>query len=109
MVYNISMTPNLLYLTCANQAETDKIAQALLEKRLVVCVKKTPVNSDFLWQGKIDHGSEILLIMDSKEELFNQVEQEVKRLHSYDTPVLVAVPVTSRSAGVAEWMEKELK
>lgn len=80
------MTPNLLYLTCANQGEADKIVQALLEKRLVVCVKKMPVNSDFLWQGKIDHSSEILLIMDSKEELFGEVEKEVKRLHSYDTP-----------------------
>ena len=96
-------------MTCANQAEADKIAKALLEKRLVVCVKKTPVNSDFLWQGKIGHGSEILLIMDSKEELFAQVEQEVKRLHSYDTPNLVSVLVSRSSAGVAEWMRQELK
>lgn len=104
-----SMIPNLLYLTCANEAEAAKISQALLKKRLVVCVKKMPINSDFLWQGKIDHGSEILLIMDSKEELFSQVEQEVKRLHSYDTPNLVSVLVAQSSAGVAEWMEKELK
>jgi len=103
------MTPNLLFLTCANQEEADKIAKALLEKRLVVCVKKTPVNSDFLWQGKIDHSSEILLVMDSKEELFEQVEQEVKRLHSYDTPNLVSVLVSKSSSGIAEWLGQELK
>src|SRR3989338_9254644 len=103
------MTPNLLFLTCANQAEADKIAQSLLEKRLAVCVKKTPVNSDFLWQGKIDHASEILLMMDSSEELFDQVEQEVKRLHSYDTPNLVSVLVSHSSAGIPEWMKQELK
>lgn len=103
------MTPNLLYLTCADQAEADKIAQSLLEKRLVVCVKKMPVKSDFLWQGKIDHGSEILLIMDSSEELFDQVEQEVKRLHSYDTPNLVSVLISRSSAGIPEWLQQELK
>ena len=103
------MKPNLLFLTCANQFEADKISQALLEKHLVVCVKKTPVNSDFLWQGKIDHGSEILLIMDSKEELFTEVEKEVRRLHSYDLPALVSIPVSKTTAGVTKWMQKELK
>lgn len=103
------MKPNLLFLTCANQEEADKIAKALLEKHLVVCVKKMPANSDFLWQGKIDHGSEILLIMDSKEELFEEVEQEVKRLHSYDTPNLASVLVSRSSTGVGEWMKQELK
>lgn len=103
------MKPNLLFLTCVNRTEADKISQALLEKKLVVCVKKMPVNSDFLWQGKIDHSSEILVIMDSKEELFSQVEQEVKRLHSYDTPNLVSVLVSQSSAGVVEWMQQELK
>ncbi|MBU2052109.1 divalent-cation tolerance protein CutA [Patescibacteria group bacterium] len=103
------MKPSLLLLTCANQAEADKIARALLEKHLVVCVKKTPVNSDFLWQGKIDHGSEILLIMDSHEELFDQVEQEIKKLHSYDLPVLVSLPVSKTTVGVAKWMKQELR
>ena len=102
------MKPNLLFLTCASQEEADKITQALLEKHLVVCVKKTPVNSDFLWQGKIDHASEILLIMDSTEELFEQVEREVKRLHSYDTPNLTSVLISRSSTGVAEWMKQEL-
>ena len=103
------MKPNLLFLTCANQEEADKIAQALLEKKLVVCVKKSPVNSDFLWQGKINHASEILLVMDSSEELFDQAEQEVKRLHSYDTPNLVSVLVSRSSTGITEWMKQELK
>lgn len=103
------MTPNLLFLTCANQEEADKIAVALLEKHLVACVKKTPVNSDFLWQGKIDKASEVLLIMDSNEELFEQVEQEVKKLHSYDTPNLTSVLSSRCSSGIAEWMEQELK
>ena len=102
------MKQNLLFLTCANQEEADKIAQALLEKKLVVCVKKSPVNSDFLWQGKIDHASEILLVMDSSEELFDQAEQEVKRLHSYDTPNLVSVLVSKSSSGIAQWLGQEL-
>jgi len=48
-------------------------------------------------------------VMDSSEELFDQAEQEVKRLHSYDTPNLVSVLVSRSSTGITEWMKQELK
>jgi len=98
----------LLFLTCANNKEADKIAKALLKNQLIVCSKKTPVSSSFLWQGKIDSSKEVLLIMDSVESKFKQIEKQVKKLHSYDTPVLVSLPISQASSGVATWMKKEL-
>lgn len=99
----------LLYLTCANEEEAAKISQALLEKKLAFCIKKAPVSSAFLWKGKINSSSEILLIMDSLEENFEKVRKEVAKLHSYETFVLVSTPVTQTTEGVKEWVRQELK
>ena len=97
-----------LWLTCADKAEATKIAKALLEKKLVVCAKQTPVSADFLWKGGIDHNEEVLLVMDSREDLFEKVEAEVKKLHSYDTFVLHAIPITKVSEAARKWAETEL-
>ena len=115
-----------LYLTCADKKEADKIARALLKKRLVACVHKVPITSDFLWQGeaqydsaepsialakegKIKSSKEVLLQMDSREDLFDQVEREVTKLHSYGTFVLEATSVTKISKKAQQWLHKELK
>lgn len=98
----------VLYLTCANDDEADKISQSLLEKKLVVCAKKLPVASSFWWKGKIEKENEILLLLETKEELFDEIEKEVKKLHSYETFVLVSLPITKASKGVEEWMKEEL-
>lgn len=98
----------LLFLTCANVAEADAISKSLLEKRLVACIKASPVSSSFLWEGKIQKSNEILLIMDSIEENFEKVKTEVAKLHSYDTFVLVATPVSHATNEVMKWMHTEM-
>lgn len=99
----------ILYLTCANDEEADKISQVLLEKKLVFCIKKSPVSSSFLWKGKIDHSKEVLLMMESVEGNFKQAEKEIAKLHSYETFVLVSVPVTQTTDDVLKWVKQELK
>lgn len=102
------MSLNILYLTCASSEEADKIATALLEKKLVICVKKTPISSKFLWKGKINNSEEVLLIMDSLEENFGKVNEEVKKLHSYETFVLSSVPVNRTTKEVEDWIKSEI-
>jgi len=99
----------LLFLACANQKEADKIVNALLKNHLIVCVKTMPVSSSFLWQGKKDTAKEVFLVMESVESKFKAIEKEVRRHHSYDTFVLVSIPVSQASTGVAKWMNQELK
>lgn len=99
---------NLLFLTCANKEEAEKIEQALLNKKLVYCVKKTPVSSTFLWKGKIANSGEVLLVMDSVEENFEKVNAEIKKIHSYETFVLTSVPVTKTTKEVETWVKEEL-
>lgn len=97
-----------LWLTCADKKEADKIADTLLAGHLVACAKQIPVSSDFRWQGKIEHSDEVLLVMESREGLFDQIDAEVKKVHSYDTFVLEAVPITRISKNAATWLKSEI-
>ena len=99
----------ILYLTCVSSEEADKISRILLEKKLIVCAKRFPVESSFLWEGKIDKAEEVLLIMDSIEENFERIKKEVAKIHSYKTFVLFSTPVNQTTDEVNHWMKKELK
>lgn len=109
MDYNSDMKPCILFLTCANTKEANLVSETLLKKHLIVCVKKSAVSSSFLWEGKIDSASEILLIMDSVEENFERIEKELKKIHSYKSFVLVLLPIIKTTKGVKKWIEKEIK
>ncbi|MDQ5972526.1 MAG: periplasmic divalent cation tolerance protein [Patescibacteria group bacterium] len=97
-----------LWLTCANSAEADKVSQALLDLKLAACAKQVSVDSSFLWKGQKDNNHETLLVMDSREDLFEKVEREVAKLHSYETFVLQAIPVSKLSKDAQTWLEQEL-
>src|SRR3989344_4387765 len=103
------MQMNVLLLTCANEKEADKIANALLKKKLVVFIKRTPVSSSFLWKGKIQSSNEVLLIMDSIVENFEKINLEVKKLHIYKTFVLTSLLVSQTTEEVENWVKKELE
>ena len=98
-----------LWLTCKDKEEASKIANTLLIKHLVACVHKIPMSSEFRWKGKINSSKEVLLQMDSREDLFDEVEREVGKLHSYDTFKLTATPLSKISKKAEGWLKKELK
>jgi periplasmic divalent cation tolerance protein len=99
----------LTFLTCADQKEADTIAAALLQKRLIACAKMMPISSTFMWEGTVQSSHEILLMMETEESKFSLIEQEVKKLHSYNQFVLTATPTVHASAGVAEWIADSIK
>ncbi|MDO8269675.1 MAG: divalent-cation tolerance protein CutA [Candidatus Levybacteria bacterium] len=98
----------IVYLTCANEEEALRISEALLDKKLVACAKKLPINSSFWWEGKKDTASEILVLLETVEDKFEAIEAEVKVHHSYETPMLFAVSVLRTTEKVKKWLREEL-
>jgi periplasmic divalent cation tolerance protein len=96
-----------LVLTCGSWQEAQRIADALLEKHLVACVKFEDVKSKYWWQGKLEEADEVKLSMQTVANNFDKVEAEVKKLHSYDTFVLQQLPVHRVSTQAAKWWENE--
>ncbi len=94
-------------MTAANGEEATRLAEMLVGAHLAACVQILPeMESVYRWQGKIERQSEVLLLAKTTREKFDDLEREVRALHSYDTPEIVAVPIVAGSAPYLEWLIK---
>jgi len=94
-------------MTAANGEEATRLAEMLVGAHLAACVQILPeIESVYRWQGKIERQSEVLLIAKTTRGKFDDLEREVRALHSYDTPEIVAVPIVAGSAPYLEWLIK---
>jgi periplasmic divalent cation tolerance protein len=92
--------------TAGSQEEAERIANALVEERLAACVNVVgPIRSIYRWQGKLHNEQEVLLVIKTRTRRFAAVEARVRALHSYDTPEIVALPITSGSEAYLRWLE----
>lgn len=95
--------------TCSSADEARLLARALIEKRLAACVSLLPpVRSIYHWKGAVEEGEETLMIVKSSRPLFDRLRAEIARLHSYEEPEIVALPIVDGSESYLEWMDREL-
>jgi len=100
----------LILVTAADSAEAELISQTLVEKKLIACCNiVNPVFSIFHWKGKIDRETEVLLILKSVKNHFEQIANEVQKLHSYETPEIIAIPIIAGSEDYLNWIKNETK
>jgi periplasmic divalent cation tolerance protein len=87
--------PIVVFITTPNREEAARLADLLVGARLAACVQILPeMESIYRWEGKIERQAEILMLVKSTRDKFNQLEREVRAIHSYETPEIVAVPVS---------------
>jgi periplasmic divalent cation tolerance protein len=100
-------TPNAIavFMTAANSEEGSRLAEVLVSERLAACVQILPeMESVYRWQGKIERQKEVLLIAKTLSAKFAALETAVRALHSYETPEIVAVPLTAGSPAYLAWL-----
>lgn len=96
----------VVFMTAAGVEEAERLAAILVEKRLAACVQIMPeMESVYRWQGKVERQREVLLIAKTTRSKFEQLEKEVRAVHSYETPEIVAVPLTAGSGPYLEWLK----
>lgn len=94
--------------TCANRDEAARIAHALVEARLAACVAITPtVQSVYRWKGSVEESTECGLTIKTRAELFPHVRDELTRLHSYEVPEILALPVLDGNTDYLTWIKNE--
>jgi len=98
----------LIYTTCKNKQEAEKIAKHLLEKRLVACAVDFPAGSSYWWNEKIENSREQILLLKTKDENFMQTKEEIKKIHSYETPCILKLNVEANEE-YENWLNKEVK
>ncbi len=100
----------MVLMTAANVAEAASLAETLIGARLAGCVQVLPaMESVYRWKGKIERQAEILLIAKTVRSKFDEFEREVRALHSYETPEIVALPITAGSIAYLEWLSASLE
>jgi len=98
----------VVIVTCRSQTEARKIARAVVEARLAACanVLGGPVQSIYRWKGQVESAKEVLVLMKSTRKRFSALEREIRRLHCYDTPEIIAVPIDAGSRAYLRWIEE---
>jgi periplasmic divalent cation tolerance protein len=109
------MTDKIVVLTtCASTEEAQRVARALVEKRLAACVNVIPgIRSVYRWKntdGKdaILDEEEVLLVIKTSRALMEELKDEIERLHSYEVPEVIALQVVDGSERYLAWMNREL-
>jgi periplasmic divalent cation tolerance protein len=100
----------IVLVTCASAAEARKIAEVVVNKRLAACVNilPAPVESVYRWKGKLQESRERLLIIKTSKARMQALEREVLRLHSYETPEFIALPISGGSSKYLSWIAQSL-
>jgi len=95
----------VVFVTAPNGEEATRLAELLVGAHLAACVQILPeMESVYRWEGKIQRQSEILLIAKTTTEKFAELEKEVRALHSYETPEILAVPIVAGSSPYLAWL-----
>jgi periplasmic divalent cation tolerance protein len=105
------MTDKILVIsTCAAEADAERLARALLDARLAGCVNVVPgVRSFYRWKGEIESAGEFLLIVKTSRDLFPALCAEIEKLHPYEVPELLALPVLAGAENYLTWLESNLR
>jgi periplasmic divalent cation tolerance protein len=99
----------VVLVTTGSEAEGEAIAKALLTDKLAACVNIVPVNSFYIWQGKINSDREWQLIIKTDLTLFPQLSALIKALHSYEVPEIIALPLVSGEQSYLQWIAQSIK
>lgn len=95
----------VVFMTAGAIGEARRIADHLVETRLAACVQILPeIESIYRWNGEVQREKELLILAKTTEEKFVELEKAVRGIHSYETPEIVAVPVSKVSPPYRAWL-----
>ena len=98
----------VVLVTAKDAAEGHDIADALLDQRLAACVNiAADIDSHYWWRGKVESAEESLLIIKSREVLLPKIIEAVKKIHGYEVPEIIALPVVGGDKDYLAWIDGE--
>jgi periplasmic divalent cation tolerance protein len=100
----------VIYCTVSSDQEGRLIADSLVQKNLAACVNMiTPVRSLYTWKGETCDNEERLLIIKSRASIFEKVRNDIRALHSYDVPEIIAMPILQGDDEYIKWMDENIE
>jgi periplasmic divalent cation tolerance protein len=98
----------IVLITVSGEEEAANIATELVKAGLAACANIIRgVRSIYRWEGKTEDGSEVLMIVKTRSDLFEGLAAKVRQLHSYSVPEIIAVPVIKGLEDYLDWIKSE--
>ena len=93
--------------TCEDNASAQALAKHLVELGLAACVQLIPgVESFYQWQGKVCQSKEVQLQIKCLAAHYDAIEQQILKLHSYQVPEIIALPITQGLDTYLQWIKE---
>jgi len=100
----------VIYCTVPNKKEGKEIAGALLEHQFAACINLIDkMESIFSWDGEICEEKEVLMIIKTKKDLFDDVKRIIHKMHSYTVPEVISLPIAQADETYLKWIEHEVR
>ena len=101
----------VVLVTCGSKEEAQRIASAVVGARLAACVNllDPAVQSTYWWKGGVETSSEFLLVIKTEARLLAALQEEIARLHSYEVPEFIALPIVAGSEAYLDWLGPNLR
>jgi periplasmic divalent cation tolerance protein len=97
----------IVLVTCGSASEAKRIGRAVVEKKLAACANILPgVESIYRWKRKVERAREALIVIKTTATRLRDLEREVKRLHSYEVPEFIVLPIAAGSQEYLDWIGK---
>ena len=99
-----------LYMTFANEEEAKQISRELVTKRLVACVNiLAPIQSLYWWNDSVQEDTEIACLAKTVSQNVEEVIQTVQKMHSYECPCIISLPIENGAPEYLKWIRDETK
>jgi len=98
----------LIYVTNPNKQEAEKVINHLIDKKLIACGNIFPITSCYLWKGEKENSNEFVCLLKTKNENWEVVKKEIKKIHSYDIPCIIKINVEANKE-YDDWVGDEVE
>ena len=100
----------IVLVTCASIAEARRVGRSAVEKKLAACANIVKgVESIYRWKGRVERAREVLVVMKTTVRRLRELEREVNRVHSYNVPEFIVLPIVAGSREYLKWVKENAR
>ncbi len=100
----------LVFTQLPDREAAENLARVLIEERVAACVNILAAGTSiYRWQGKVEHASEVPLLIKTTAARYGALEAVIRRRHPYELPEIVAVPLAQGLPEYLHWVVNEMR
>ena len=97
----------IIFSTVPTKDAGNEIADKLIGEELAACVNIIPgIESIYKWKGDICRESELLLVIKSRESLFDSIKEKILSMHPYELPEVVSFQISDGHDQYLKWIDE---